>query len=96
MRSQNEMLLKDVLSNMIKEYRLKANLNETKIRSCWEEVMGKSIANYTTKIELKKNILILNISSASLSQELSFRKEKIMQLVNEKLGEKCVAEVQIY
>ncbi len=89
------MSLKDALKAMLEQYRLKGKLNQSRIRSKWEEMMGPTIAGYTTDIKLYKGKLFITINSAALRQELSYGKEKIQRLLNEELGEEAVQEVVI-
>lgn len=95
MKKTNEQSLKDVLKDLVETYRLKSKLNQTRINSIWEQLMGKSISNYTKEIKVRKNKLYLTIESASLRQELSFGKDKIRQMLNEELGEEFIQEVII-
>lgn len=95
MKNSNEQSLKQVLKDMVETYRLKARLNQTKIQKLWVALMGKSIANYTKDIKLRKNKLYLTIESAPLKQELSFGKEKITKLLNDELGEDYIDDVII-
>ena len=95
MRKKNDQLLGDVLAEFITENRLKAPLNESRIRATWEQLMGKTIATYTSDISVRKGTLYLSILSAPLKQELSFAKDKIRTLLNEHLGEDFVKEVVI-
>ena len=63
--------------------------------SVWEQLMGKTIAKYTDKIQIHGNVLYISTSMAPLKQELLFQKEKIKQRVNEALGENVVKDVVI-
>ncbi|MCA0238660.1 MAG: DUF721 domain-containing protein [Bacteroidetes bacterium] len=95
MKKSNELHLQDAMKEMIQEYRLGPQLNETRVRNLWHELMGKTISTYTTSIQVRKNVLYLTIVSASLKHELSFAKEKILNLLNEELGEDFIKEVVI-
>jgi predicted nucleic acid-binding Zn ribbon protein len=57
--------------------------------------MGSTIARYTDKIQIINQTLFITTQVAPLKQELLFQKEKIMQRVNEALGEKIIKEVVI-
>ena len=95
MRNTNEQSLKQVLKDMVETYRLRSRLNQTKIRSIWEHLMGSAIAKYTTDIKIRRNKLYLTIESAPLRQELSFGKEKIVTMINQELGEDFIQDVVI-
>ena len=76
--ASNQVSLKDALKEMLEVYRLKAKLNQTKINAVWIKLMGTSINKYTREIKLRRNKLYITIESASLRQELSYGKEKII------------------
>ncbi|MBX2877148.1 MAG: DUF721 domain-containing protein [Saprospiraceae bacterium] len=91
----NQVSLKEALKEMLEVYRLKAKLNQTKINAVWSKLMGSSINKYTREIKLRRNKLYITIESASLRQELSYGKEKIIKIINEELGENYIEEVII-
>jgi len=65
------------------------------IEEVWEELMGKTIARYTDSIQIVNQTLFISTSVAPLKNELLFQKEKIIQRVNEALGEKVIRDVVI-
>ncbi|MBV8251172.1 MAG: DUF721 domain-containing protein [Chitinophaga sp.] len=85
----------DALREFLNKSRMKPRLTEVRIQENWEEIMGKTIARYTSGIKLIDGKLIITTSVAPLKQELSYSKDKIIKLVNEKLGENVVKEVII-
>lgn len=95
MRKKNEVTLADAMQAMLREYKLKSRFDETRVKTLWEDLMGKTIATYTSEIEVHKHVLYLTILSAPLKQELSFSKEKIKNLINGEMGENYVKEVVI-
>jgi predicted nucleic acid-binding Zn ribbon protein len=95
MKKKNDVTLQEAMQAMLRQYKLSARLNESRIKSLWSEVMGKTIATYTTEIEVRKNILYLTILSAPLRQELSYAKDQIKNRLNEELGEEFIQEVII-
>ena len=95
MKRHNDQQLKDVLKEMVETYRLRSKLNQTKIKSLWAELMGPSIARHTTDIKIRGKKLYVSINSSSLKQELSMGKDKILNIINEQLGEEYIKEVVI-
>lgn len=95
MKKSNEDILGNVLNQMIDSYKLRPKLNAARIDAVWEQVMGKTIAGYTKNIRIRKNVLYLNITSAPLKRDLSFGREKIVERVNEALGEEYISDVII-
>ena len=95
MRKKNEVTLGEALQAMLREYKLKSRLDETRVQAIWAKLMGKTISTYTTNIHVNKHVLYLTIVSAPLKQELSFAKDKIIHLINEEMGEQYIKEVVI-
>ena len=95
MKKKNDLSLQDAMQDMLREFRLKSPLDETRIKMMWEKVMGKTVVTYTSNIAVRKNVLYLTILSAPLKQELSYGKDKIRKLLNEELGEEFIKEVVI-
>jgi hypothetical protein len=95
MKKQNDLTLQDAMKSMLREYRLENQVNETRIKAIWEQVMGKTIATYTSNIAVQKNILYLTIVSAPLKQELMYAKDAIRKRVNEAVGEEYIREVVV-
>lgn len=91
----NEQNMKEAIDQLLDSYRLKGKVNEKRLVAAWQELMGKKIAQHTRKLYISNNKLFLTIDSAPLKQELSFAKNKIVELVNEKLGENVVKDVVI-
>lgn len=94
-RDKNELTLKEALQAMIESYRLKPKLNQSRIKSIWEKLMGPTISGYTRDIRIRGKKLYVSIDSASLRQELSYGKEKLRKMINEELGEEYLEEVVI-
>ena len=55
--------------------------------------MGNNVNSYTNEIILKKNTLYVNLSSSVLRQELSFGKQKIIDLLNKELGKTIITKI---
>jgi hypothetical protein len=95
MRKKNDQSISEAMQDMIQEYRLGPQLNESRVKSLWAELMGKTISTYTSNISVRKNVLYLTILSAPLRHELSYAKDKIRDLLNAELGEDFIKEVVI-
>jgi predicted nucleic acid-binding Zn ribbon protein len=87
--------LGDALKSFLEKSRLKGSIQALQIEEVWEQLMGKTIARYTDKIEIHGNVLYINTTMAPLKQELLYQKETIKQRVNEALGENVIKDVVI-
>ena len=90
-----EYSLGDALRKFLDNSRLKGSIQALQIEEVWEQIMGKTIARYTDKIQIHGSTLYINTSVAPLRQELLYQKERIIQRVNEALGERVIREVVI-
>lgn len=90
-----EMSLGDALRNFLQKSRFKGSIQALQIEEIWEEIMGKTIAKYTEKIQIHGHTLYITTHMAPLKQELQYQKPKIIERVNEALGEKTISEVVI-
>ena len=81
-RKNNQQPLKEVIDEFLSSYRLEGKLNEVKLIASWETIMGKMIAKHTKEIYVRNKTLYISIDSASLRQELSYAKDKIILLLN--------------
>ena len=90
-----EISLQDAIQQFLQKSRLKSGIQALRIEDIWEDVMGKTIAKYTDKIQVINHTLYITSSVAPLKNELLYQKEKIIERVNEALGEKLVKDVII-
>ena len=85
--------LKSVLNNLIDKSSLKSGLNNVKVQSLWKKTMGVNVNSYTTEIHLKNKTLYVSLSSSVLRQELSYGKQKIIDLINDEIGTKIISKI---
>ena len=90
-----EYSLGEALRKFLDNSRLKGAVQALRIEEVWEEIMGKTIARYTDKLQIIGDKLIITTSVAPLKNELLYQKEKIRQRVNEALKQKVINEVII-
>lgn len=90
-----EVSLQDAIKQFLQKSRLKNGIQALRIEDVWIEIMGKTVAKYTDKIQIINSTLFITTSVAPLKHELLYQKEIIMQRVNEALGEKLIKEVVI-
>lgn len=90
-----EYSLVDALKVFLQKSRIKGDIQALEIDAAWEKIMGKTIANYTDKLQIIGDKLFVYTNVAPLKNELLYQKEKIIQRVNETLGSKVINEVVI-
>jgi len=87
--------MQDAIQQFLKQSRLKGGIQALQIEDIWENIMGKTIAKYTDKIQIINHTLFISTQVGPLKNELLYQKDKIIERVNEALGEKVIKEVVI-
>ena len=90
-----EISIGDAIKDFLKKSKLKGSIQALQIEDAWEKIMGKTIAKYTDKIEIINSTLFISSTVAPLKNELQYQKAKIIERVNEALGEKVIKDVVI-
>ena len=90
-----EFSLQDAMKQFLQKSRLKNGIQALQIGDVWEQIMGKTIAKYTDNIQIIKHTLFISTQVGPLKNELLYQKDKIIERVNEALGEKIITEVVI-
>ncbi|HEX5024744.1 MAG TPA: DUF721 domain-containing protein [Agriterribacter sp.] len=93
--SMGELSMGDAMKQFLKKSKLKGSVQALQITDIWGELMGKTIARYTDKIQIINRTLFIATTVAPLKNELMFQREKIIQRVNEALGENLITEIVI-
>ena len=94
-RKGDQNSMSDVLKGFIETNRLQKGLDKVSIEDAWHKVMGKAISKYTTGIKLDRQVLYVQLSSSVLREELSYGKEKIIKMMNEKVGEGVISKLML-
>tara|TARA_Y100000590_G_C15234845_1_gene831461 strand:+ start:279 stop:563 length:285 start_codon:yes stop_codon:yes gene_type:complete len=90
---ENSLKIDNLIKFFIKENNLENGLENVKIKDLWHEQMKNGVANYTTDINLKNGTLYIKLKSSVLREELSYGKEKIVKLLNEKLKKDLIKKI---
>lgn len=97
MKRHNDKSIRDVVDLYLRgNQKLSEGYQSSRIDDIWREVMGKSIASYTGKIQLKGQTLLVEITSSPLKKELLMSPGKIIDLLNEAIGNDLVKDIKIY
>jgi len=90
-----EYSLGDAMKKFLEGSRIKGGIQALQIEDVWEQIMGKTVARYTQKLQIFGDKLIITTDVAPLKNELKYQKDKIIQRVNEALGKNVIREVLI-
>ena len=94
-RTNDFISVKDALKEMLQQNKLQKGIDQVNVKEAWQFVMGNGVSSYTDSVELKGDTLIVRLSSATLREELSYGKEKIAKMMNEKIGKIIINKVKL-
>lgn len=94
MKKTNEILLKDAISAFLKDNNLDTKLDETRIISAWEGVVGKLISRHTNQMYIKDRILFVRVDSAALREELGYQRSKLVKKLNQAAGVEAIDDIR--
>ncbi len=87
--------LSDLIPKMLQENRLQKGMDQMTVREAWVQVMGPGVANYTEKVTLKDQVLLVKLNSSALRQELEYGKDKILKMMQESLDPIDVNKIRL-
>ena len=85
--------IKNLLNIFLKKNNLEKGILDLEVKRAWHELMENGVSNYTTDVSLKNKTLYIKLSSPALKEELSYGKEKLMKLINERFKKKIVQKI---
>ena len=85
--------LKELINIFLEKNNLKEGVTNVDISNAWFKMMKNGVANYTQEVKLRNKILYIKLSSPALKEELSYGKEKLIKLINERLKENVVEKI---
>lgn len=93
MNTTNESSLKEVIVELLHQYKLQDGITRAKLIASWEKIAGRYISSQTESIFIKNKKLYLKLKSAALKHELSFARSKLMKSLNASVGHDVIEEV---
>lgn len=92
-RTADTQSLKDTIQELLKVYRIQGKVTQAQVIASWEKIMGKAIALKTKELYFQDRKLFVNLTSASLKHELNMSKTKVIELINEEIGQEFILEI---
>lgn len=92
-RRDEALSMGSALQQFIDKNKLQKGMDKLDANEAWAKLMGNGVANYTTAVELKNDILYVSLSSSVLREELSLGKSKIITMLNEELGKELIKKL---
>lgn len=87
--------LKETLPEVLKKLGLWEKLAEKEIIFKWNKIVGENFPSVVKPIDIKNNILYLQVPSSEWKTELNYLKDELINKINEKIGIKIVKDIKI-
>jgi predicted nucleic acid-binding Zn ribbon protein len=94
-RENDSFSVKDLMQSFIKENNLSKGMRKLKVEETWREMMGPGVMAHTSSVKLQNKTLIIQLTSSVLREELSYGKDKIIKMMNEKIGETVISKLRL-
>jgi len=92
-RRNEHISIAEALKEFVETNKLETGLNKVNAAEAWKKLMGNGVNNYTTALKLERDTLYIQLSSSVLREELSYGKEKIINILNEELGGEIIKKI---
>lgn len=94
MSNDSTQSFKDAFGQFLKEEHLDQKFQQKRLIESWERIMGRPIASRTTKMFFKGKTLFVELSSASLKDELNRSTELVLSRIRENSEKMIVDQVK--
>lgn len=85
----------DLLAGVIEELRLNEGIEESNLRSAWNEVAGEFIAKQTELVSLQNGVLVLRVLQPSMRFHLEQSRGQLLARLKKRLGSQSIREVRL-
>ncbi len=93
MSEENTQHIKQVIAALRKDKKLKKGLEKAQIKKLWRDLMSETIDKFTSNITYSNGTLSVYLTSSAMREELNRGKDKIINLLNQELGENVVKKI---
>ena len=88
--------LSDLLQTFLRNEGLETPLKQKRLLAAWDTVAGKVVARYTDEKFIKKQTLFVKMLNPALRQDLSMRRQRLVQQLNEAVGGYIISDIHFY
>ncbi len=95
MKRQNTQSVGAVIAQVLRENGLEKPLLEHRLIEAWPTLMGSLVQKYTGTIEIQNGVLIVQIKSAALRQELFIARHQLVERLNNEVGADIITDIRL-
>jgi predicted nucleic acid-binding Zn ribbon protein len=94
MKRQNAQTLGDAIRVFLAEKRsFNHKLMENRVVNSWSEIMGSTVASYTSNVEIRRQKLYVTLTSSVLRHSLTLSKEEVIRKINQAVGDDVITDI---
>ena len=97
MRKRKSSQIRDVgssIQQLVDDLGIRQKIDEYDAVLQWESLVGEHIANAASAVKIVKGVLFVKVRSSVWRNELSLRKEEILNTLNNALGREIVKDIR--
>lgn len=83
------------IRQLLNSYHIDSKFDETNIVTSWERLVGKAIANRTTRVFIRNKIMYVEFDSPSMKQDLMLHKAEIIALFQKEFGKEALNDIVV-
>lgn len=85
--------LKQVLEAFVKRADLESGISQQRALLIWNEVVGRAVAANTIPEKVEHGVITVRTTTPAWRQELLFRKQAIIEKLNQSLGTNTIRDI---
>ena len=93
MRRNNAEQIGEVIRKFFRQNGLESPLNEYRLVDAWKDVVGPTIARYTSNQYIKNQTLYVHLTSSVLRQELMMGRDILVRNLNNHVGAQVIVNI---
>ena len=95
MKRREPRTIGDILKEFFERPYVAQRVAEGKLPQYWREIVGEHIASLTREFRFERGILYIGIASGVARQEMFYRRDELMQRLNQRAGTRVVNAIII-
>ena len=88
--------IRDILQDFKEGPSMQKGFKKLEIAQEWEHIVGPYVAKMTQKINLQNQVLQVTLKSALLREEMRYGEAKIIDDLNQRLGDQTITKIRWY
>lgn len=89
----NTLSINSVLKQIIDEQNLGYGIDKIRVQMAWQKIIGKNNLKYTDEIRLQGKTLFIKLNNAAFRQEMNYKKEEFISLINNDLSKEIINQI---